>query len=88
MKGFVIAFLFSFSLSLFALISDDGLPAYFRLKRAVVELEQKIKDIEAENEELEEKIKLIKKGDRSFIEKLVREKLGWIKDGEVVVKFK
>jgi cell division protein FtsB len=50
-------------------------------------IKRKIKELEIANKELREKIEIIKK-DKLYIEKIAREELGMIKQGEKIYRFK
>lgn len=63
-------------------------PRYIKLKRAEEMMEEKIRACEEENAKLRMQIKLFKERNKEFIEKLIREELGWIKEGEYIVKIK
>ncbi len=64
--------------------SPGGLKEYLAHKRKYLELETQIKKIQAENHDLLLKINNFKKN-RPFREFIVRNKLGWIKDGEKII---
>ncbi len=49
-------------------------------------IEKKIEELEVANTELEEKIKAIK-NDKRYLEKIAREELGMIKEGDKVFRF-
>lgn len=49
-------------------------------------IEKKIEELEFANKELEGKIKAIK-SDKRYIEKIAREELGMIKEGDKVYRF-
>jgi cell division protein FtsB len=72
-------------LSVYFLLSERGILTYIAQKREITKLEQRIKDLEEENNKLSNRIELIKKGDREYIEFILRKK-GWVKKGEKVMK--
>jgi len=75
----------SILLSAYFLLSERGILTYIAQKREIAKLEQRIKELEEENEKLSNRIELIKKGDREYIEYILRKK-GWVKKGEKVMK--
>lgn len=75
----------SILLSAYFLLSERGILTYIVQKREITKLEQRIKELEEENEKLSNRIELIKKGDREYIEFILRKK-GWVKKGEKVMK--
>lgn len=55
----------------------------FRQKREVKKWEDELVKIEAENQKLKDNVKMSE--DENYIERIAREKLGLIKDGETTV---
>jgi cell division protein FtsB len=56
------------------------------LRKENEKIEKKIEELEFANKELEGKIKAIK-SDKRYIEKIAREELGMIKEGDKVYRF-
>ncbi len=56
------------------------------LRKENEKIQRKIAELEVANTELEEKIKAIK-NDKRYIEKIAREELGMIKEGDKVYRF-
>ena len=81
---FVLGGTFSFLAYVF-LFSDCGYLARGRLSRQISLLEREIATFEEQNENLEEDIKALK-NDPEVIERIARESLGLIKEGEIKYK--
>lgn len=56
------------------------------LRKENEKIQRKIAELEVANTELEEKIKAIK-NDKRYLEKIAREELGMIKEGDKVYRF-
>ena len=75
----------SIFLSVYFLLSERGIFTYIVQKKEIRKLEQRIQELERENKELMNRIELIKKGDKEYLEFLLRKK-GWVKKGEKIMK--
>ncbi len=75
----------SIFLSVYFLLSERGIFTYIVQKKEIRKLEQRIHELEKENKELMNRIELIKKGDKEYLEFLLRKK-GWVKKGEKIMK--
>ena len=78
---------FAFALLLLSVFGDQGLFRIRLLARDRVILEQKVQDIERDNETLRRQLGDMKEGRTSY-ELAAREKLGLVKPGEVVYDFR
>lgn len=65
---------------------SQGIMSYHRHRQQVMNLEQKIQSIRMENQKLFRKIRNFKT-DPGVRERAVREQLGWVHEGELVVEF-
>jgi len=64
----------------------NGLLQVWRLKQAMEALQHEIQRLEAENDRLTRTIDRLRE-DPALIEKIAREELGLVKEGETVLKF-
>ena len=78
---------FAFVLLILSVFGDQGLFRIRLLARDRVTLEQKVRDIESDNESLRRQLREMKEGRASY-ELAAREKLGLVKPGEVVYDFR
>ena len=69
----------------FAFVNEIS-KVYF-LKNENRKIEKRIEDLKTENEAYREEIKAIKE-DRKYLEKILREELGMIKEREKIFRFK
>jgi len=70
----------------FTVFGDNGLISLVRDKRHEKSLVQEKERIEKENKELRQEIERLK-NDPSYVERLAREELGMVKEGEIVYMF-
>jgi len=70
-----------------AVFGDHGLIHLLRMRNEQHELEQMAFTRQQGNEQLRQRIRRLESDDR-YVEKLVRERLGWVKDGEIVYRVK
>ena len=75
------------SIVIYSCFSERGLLEVISLKSKLKEMEAFNKSLQLENEECNEYIHLLK-DDTRYIEKLAREELGLLKEGEMVYYFK
>jgi cell division protein FtsB len=64
---------------------DAGVRTWLRLRGDVAEAEARIRALEAENRTLADELEALR-GDDFARERAVREELGWVRPGEVLVK--
>lgn len=69
------------------LLGDMGLVKYFGMLKTDRQLSREIKSLVGENDRLREEIHALRT-DPTAIEKIAREELGMVKDGELVYRFK
>ena len=67
-------------------LGGNGLLKVWRLKQKVDTLERDVQMLEAENDRLARTIDRLRE-DPALIEKIAREELGYVKEGEKVLKF-
>lgn len=67
------------------LFSKESSELYF-LKNENAKIEKKIEELRAENSEYQEEIKDLRENEE-YMEKVLREELGMIKEGEKIYKF-
>jgi len=70
-----------------ALMFFNEISKVYFLKNENKRIEKKIEDLEAQNSAYREEIKALKQDER-YIEKILREELGMIKDKEKIFRFK
>ena len=70
-----------------ALIFFNEISKVYFLKNENKRIEKRIEDLEAQNRAYREEIKALKQDER-YIEKILREDLGMIKDKEKIFRFK
>lgn len=70
-----------------ALIFFNEISKVYFLKNENKRIEKRIEDLEAQNSAYREEIKALKQDER-YIEKILREELGMIKDKEKIFRFK
>ena len=70
-----------------ALIFFNEISKVYFLKNENKRIEKRIEDLEAQNRAYREEIKALKQDER-YIEKILREELGMIKDKEKIFRFK
>ncbi|MCY4378852.1 MAG: septum formation initiator family protein [Candidatus Dadabacteria bacterium] len=70
-----------------ALMFFNEISKVYFLKNENKRIEKKIEDLEAQNSAHREEIKALKQDER-YIEKILREELGMIKDKEKIFRFK
>ncbi len=70
-----------------ALMFFNEISKVYFLKNENKRIEKRIEDLEAQNSEYREEIKALKQDER-YIEKILREELGMIKDKEKIFRFK
>ena len=75
------------SIVIYSCFSERGLLKVISLKSKLKEMEAFNESLQLENEECNEDIHLLK-DDTRYIEKLAREELGLLKEGEMVYYFK
>ncbi len=68
-----------------AVWGDHGLIHLLRLHAEQHELEQRVFALGHNNERLRDRIRRLQSDDR-YLEKLARERLGWVKPGEIVYR--
>ena len=76
-----------FVLLLYVFFNSNGILARLRLEHQKVEIQQKIRAAEDEQQKLREQSKALD-GDKKAIEKVAREKYGMVREGEKVYKVK
>jgi cell division protein FtsB len=69
------------------LLGDMGLVKYFGMLKTDRELSREIETLVGENDRLRDEIRALRT-DPTAIEKIAREELGMVKDGELVYRFK
>ncbi len=67
-------------------LGGNGLLRVWRLKQQVEDLQRDVQVLEAENDRLARTIDRLR-GDPALIEKIAREELGYVREGEKVLKF-
>ena|SRR3989304_3074260 len=77
---FLVYFIFSFT------FGDAGLLSYFKMKRTKQELVHDIEQLHQRNTELRYEIEWLR-SDPRYIEQMARERLGLVKDGEIIYQF-
>ncbi len=85
--GIVIVVCIIASIVIYSCFSERGLLKVISLKSELKEMEAFNESLQLENEECNEYIHLLK-DDTRYIEKLAREELGLLKEGEMVYFFK
>ncbi|MCY3826832.1 MAG: septum formation initiator family protein [Candidatus Dadabacteria bacterium] len=70
-----------------ALVFFNEISKVYFLKNENKRIEKRIEDLEAQNRAYREEIKALKQDER-YIEKILREELGMIKDKEKIFRFK
>lgn len=75
----------SFLLLLYILFNSNGIVPRLKLESQKAEMEQKIKNAEAEQQKLKDQSKALD-GDKKAVEKVAREKYGMVRKGEKVYK--
>lgn len=70
-----------------ALMFFNEISKVYFLKNENKRIEKRIEDLEAQNRAYKEEIKALKQDER-YIEKILREELGMIKDKEKIFRFK
>lgn len=69
------------------IFSDLGLLRYITIKKEYNSLRSRISQLKEKNKKMEEEIKALKI-DPEYIESLAREKLGLVREGEIIYRFK
>lgn len=87
MKKILISFIFLVILSFLFIFREDGYIRTRKLNIIIFKLKNKISALETENIELEKEIYNLKYNDK-YIEKIARENLKMIKQGEKIIKQK
>lgn len=70
---------------IFAFVNEMSKVSLLKNENSMIE--KRIKSLQSENEAYREEIKSLTE-DRKYIEKVIREELGMIKDGEKIFRFK
>ncbi len=70
----------------FALLGERGALRALQSYQHKQDLEQQLASIQEQKEQLREEIRLLKK-DRDYWEKLAREELGMVREGELIYQF-
>ena len=70
----------------YTVFGEHGLIRMVRYKRQTQKLVKQSDNLKAENENLRQEIERLK-NDRAYIERLAREELGMVKNGELVYQF-
>jgi cell division protein FtsB len=85
----IIAFLATFAVLMLvsALLGERGFLSFLKLHDERRAQEEEIARIQRENGALKSRIQRVKR-DEQALEALVRQELGWIRDGEIVYKFR
>ncbi len=83
---FIIGTFFTFYLLTSLLFGDLGLMRHIEMKRIAIRLETEIKRLKEENGKISKEVEALKY-DPQLIEKIAREKLGLVKDGEIIYKY-
>ena len=78
---FTILLLFS------SVFGEKGFLHLLKLKKEMVALEERNALVQKENMLLRNRIQKLRQNDR-VLERLVREELGWVRDGEILYRFK
>ncbi len=90
MHGRIAIVVLLFVLNLFLLFrliwSDQGLFAYWELKNRYTVLQDKIESIEGQSLDLSQEIRRLK-SDKAYQEKIVRERMNFVKKGEILYIF-
>ncbi len=68
------------------LFSPYGLLRYYQLKARVVELSQEVALLRQDCQDLKQRITLLK-SDRTYIEKVARQRYGLVKNNEILYQF-
>ena len=68
------------------LFGDLGLMRHIEMKRIAIRLETEIKRLKEENGKINKEVEALKYNPQ-LIEKIAREKLGLVKDGEIIYKY-
>lgn len=72
---------------LFRLIwSEHGVIAYMNMRKRSVKLENQLRDVDATSLELSKEIRRLK-GDRAYQEMVIRERMNYVKENEVLYIF-
>lgn len=83
---FVLGTFFIFYILVSLFFGDLGLTRYVKMRRTAIKLEVEIKRLKEENEKISREVEALKH-DPQMIEKVAREKLGLVRDGEIVYKY-
>ncbi len=65
---------------------DGGLLSFNELRRNYAQLEQELVDLDAQNIQLSKEIRLLKSDD-AYVEKMIRQRLHYVRDNEVLYLF-
>lgn len=84
-KRLLLALLIGIPLAGFAVFGNRGVVQRFRLERQKTDLEQKIREAEAEQQRLAQESKALD-ADKKTIEKVAREKYGMVREGETAYR--
>jgi cell division protein FtsB len=86
-KMFMLALLIAVPASMFMLFSNRGIMKRMSLEADKAEMEQKVREAELEQDRLNDQSKALDTDGRA-IEKVAREKYGFLREGETVYKVK
>jgi cell division protein FtsB len=78
--------LFLIGMMALAIWGKHGLLEVWSRQRDLMALAQEIDAIEHENTKLSQEIRRLR-DDMGYLEKIVREELGWVRPGELVIEF-
>lgn len=70
-----------------SVFGDKGFLHLLRLRKEMVALEERNALVQKENTRLRNRIQKLRQDDR-VLERLVRDELGWVRDGEILYRFK
>lgn len=66
--------------------TDHGIIAYMNMRKRSAMLESQLRDVDAKSLELSKEIRRLK-GDRAYQEMVIRERMNYVKDNEVLYIF-
>jgi len=86
LRPFLLAIALVFGVLAYAwLLPESGFPTWLRLRQEVTQAEQRIKLLERQNHALRDEVVALQR-DSFAQERAVREELGWVRPGEILVR--
>lgn len=84
-KIFLPLSIISYMLSVYFLLSDNGIFKYIKQRKQIEQIQSEIESVKKRINEIEERKMLIKSENKEYLENVFR-RFGWVKEGERIIK--